>query len=184
MVRHNKTYTQRISSCDAAQTKTSSGAYFSVCEQRDEFATKSQLESRRVYLGFDFGMSNIGVAVGQTVTMTATPLKILHAKKGVPNWDEIARLIKDWKPDALIVGVPVHLDGCEHVITKTARKFIASLEKLFKLPVYAAEERLTTKAAKESVYEVGGYKALKREPIDSIAAKLILEGWMRNSINN
>lgn len=134
----------------------------------------------KTYLAFDFGMSNIGVAVGQTLTLTATPLKILHAKRGIPNWDEITKLINEWQPNGLVVGVPVHLDSKEHNITKAAQKFILSLKTKFNLPVFAAEERLTTKAAKEQIFAAGGFKALAREPIDSIAAKLILEEWMQS----
>lgn len=133
----------------------------------------------KVFLGFDFGMTNIGVAVGQTVTMTATPLQILHAKKGIPNWSEIQQLINNWHPDALVVGIPVDLEGKENLTTKAAKKFLQTLEEKFHLPVFAAEERLTTKSARENIYESSGYKGLQRSPIDSIAAKLILEGWMR-----
>lgn len=138
--------------------------------------------NEKIFIGFDFGMTNIGIAVGQTITMTATPLKILHAKKGVPNWNEIELLIKNWQPDGLVVGLPIDLNGKENLTTKAARKFIQLLEKKFNLPVYAADERLTTKAAREKIYELSGYKGLQRESIDSIAAKLILEGWMSENI--
>lgn len=138
--------------------------------------------NEKIFLGFDFGMRNIGTAVGQLVTKTATPLKIILAKNGTPNWDEVGKLIKEWNPDALVVGIPFDMDGNEiERITKAAQKFLQELKKHFNLPTYAADERLTTKAARERIYESGGYKALQKTPIDSIAAKLILEGWMADN---
>jgi putative holliday junction resolvase len=130
-----------------------------------------------IYIAFDFGMRHIGVAVGQKITKTATPLPILIAKSGTPNWQEIAALIKQWQPAAFVVGVPVHLDGRQQAITQAAKHFIEELREHFQLPVYSAEERLTTKDARERIFESGGYKALQHEPIDSIAAKIILESW-------
>lgn len=135
-------------------------------------------ENTEIYLAFDFGMRNIGVAVGQRITKTATALTILLAKNGVPNWQEISQLIKHWRPTALVVGVPLHMDGREQQITAAAKNFIEELRKHFALPVYAAEERLTTKSAREQIFSSGGYKALQQEPIDSLAAKIILEGWL------
>lgn len=137
------------------------------------------MSTNKVYLGFDFGMRHIGVAIGQTVTHTANPLKILYAKQGRPLWEEVSQLIKTWKPDAIIVGVPKTLEGeIFERITAAAEIFIHELEARYNIPVYAADERLTTKAARELIYEKGGYKALKKGPVDSMAAKLILEGWM------
>jgi putative Holliday junction resolvase len=134
---------------------------------------------KNIFLCFDFGMRNIGLAVGQCITKTATPLKIIHAKQGVPDWDEVRKIIQEWNPDALVVGVPLNLAGEEiEIITHASQNFIASLKKHFSLEVFAADEQLTTKAARERVFEQGGYKALQKTPIDSIAAKLILEAWM------
>lgn len=136
----------------------------------------------KVFLGFDFGMRHIGVAIGQTVTHTAAPLKILYAKSGQPVWGEIDKLIRNWKPDAIIVGVPKTLEGgVFECITAAAETFINMLKTRYKLPVFAADERLTTKAARELIYEKGGYKALKKAPVDSMAARLILEGWMNEN---
>jgi putative Holliday junction resolvase len=130
-------------------------------------------------LAFDFGLRRIGVAVGQTVTQTATPLHILLAKQGEPNWQEVAILLRTWKPDGLVVGVPVHLDNTEQTITFAARAFAESLRR-FDLPVYEFDERLTTKEARQQLFDQGGYQALQKSPIDSIAAKLILEDWLKN----
>lgn len=131
-----------------------------------------------IFLAFDFGMRNIGVAIGQKITNTASPLPIIKANHGEPQWHEITKIIEQWRPAALVVGVPVHLNGTEHRLTRAARGFIEKLRQHYPLPVFSAEERLTTKDAKERVFTDGGYKALCKEDIDSIAAKLILEEWM------
>lgn len=134
------------------------------------------------FLGFDFGIKNIGVAVGQNITKTATPLMIIDASKEKAVEQQIIKLITAWRPSALIVGVPVNMDGTKQEMTKIARKFAQQLRELSNLPVYEVDERLTTKAAREEVYVRGGYKALQKAAIDSIAAQLILESWMHESI--
>lgn len=134
-----------------------------------------------IFLAFDYGTRNIGVAVGQTITQSATVLVPLLAKRGVPPWSEIDKLVKNWQPQALVVGVPYKIDGGDLKVTSLARNFIAQLEFRYKIPVHAAEERLTTKAAREEIFKHGGYRALQSESVDSFAAKLILEEWMNIS---
>ncbi|KPJ68201.1 MAG: Holliday junction resolvase [Coxiella sp. DG_40] len=132
------------------------------------------------FLGFDFGLKRIGIAVGQSITMSATPLSTINVRN-TSHWKAIAKLITTWKPHALIVGIPVNMDGSEQPITKQARRFAKQLYDQFHLPVHQVDERLTTKAAREKIYETGGYKALQKAAIDSIAAKLILESWIREN---
>jgi putative Holliday junction resolvase len=131
-----------------------------------------------ILFGFDFGMKRIGVAVGQTVTKSANPLQTLQANKGIPQWDILTKLINKWRPDALIVGIPLNMDGTEQPLTQAAQKFAASLRDRFKLPVYGMDERLTSVEAKARLFSEGGYKALKNAEIDSIAAQLILQNWL------
>ena len=131
-----------------------------------------------VLLGFDFGMKRIGVAVGQTVTKTARPLETIRAEQGVPTWNTIAKLIRTWQPQALIVGIPLNMDGTEQPITRAARQFEKELQKRFALPVFGIDERLTTKDARERLFIQGGYKALQNGQVDSLAAQLILETWL------
>jgi putative Holliday junction resolvase len=131
-----------------------------------------------ILLGFDFGMKRIGVAVGQTVTQTARPLDTIKANQGEPNWDALDKLIKTWQPDALIIGIPLNMDGTEQSITLAARKFADLIGARFQLPVYGVDERLTTKAAREYLFNEGGYKALQNGQVDSVAAQLILQSWL------
>jgi putative holliday junction resolvase len=133
------------------------------------------------FLGFDFGTKNIGVAVGQSVTKTATALPIIRVTKNNHWKNAIDKLITDWHPTALIVGIPMNTEGNKQEMTKTVHSFAQQLKNFFNLPVHEVNECLTTKTAREEIYSQGGYKALKKEPIDSIAAKLILESWMRTA---
>lgn len=131
----------------------------------------------KIAIAFDFGMKRIGVAVGQTVTKTARPLDTIQAKNGIPNWDAIARLVKKWLPDALVVGIPLNMDGTDQPISLVAREFAQQLRVQFNLPVYEADERLTTKDARERLFQQGGFKALQDGQVDRVAAQLILQNW-------
>lgn len=129
-------------------------------------------------LAFDFGTFSIGVAVGQHITGTASPLAALRAKDGQPNWDEVTKLIATWQPQSLVVGLPLNMDGTEQPLTAMARKFANRLHGRFGLPVYLQDERLTTVAAKQSLFASGGYKNLQKDKLDSAAAQLILEDYL------
>ena len=134
-----------------------------------------------IFLGFDFGYKRIGLAVGQHLTGSATPLPTLDAKQGVPNWGEVEKKIKQWRPGALIVGLPKAMDDTELYTTALARGFARQLRKRFSLPVYLVDERLTTKEARSHLFAEGGYKKIKKTEIDSIAACIILEQWLGGS---
>jgi putative holliday junction resolvase len=131
-----------------------------------------------ILMGLDFGMKRIGVAVGQTVTGTARALTTLKAKDGIPPWDKMDKLIKAWQPDALIVGIPLNMDGTMQSITKDALRFKEALEARYKIPVHGMDERLSTKDARERLFEEGGFKALQNGQVDSRAAQLILQNWL------
>ena len=127
-------------------------------------------------LGIDFGMKHIGVAIGDTTSQTATPLTRLKATDGVPQWKQIARLITEWAVVAIVVGVPLNLDGSPLNITDAASKFGRKLHNKFQLPVFEADERLTTKEAKW----INANLKKKTKEFDSLAAALILESWLQN----
>lgn len=131
-----------------------------------------------ILLGFDFGMKRIGVAVGQTVTQSARPLTTLQASQGIPPWERLDKIIRSWTPDALVVGIPLNMDGTEQPLTKSAELFAEKLRERYHLPVYGIDERLSTKDARERLFATGGYKALQRAEVDSVAAQLILQNWL------
>ena len=128
-------------------------------------------------IGFDFGLKRIGVAVGQTVTQTARPLMTIQAINGMPQEPIITKLIQEWQPAVLVVGIPVDMEGKDLSVTQNARDFAEWLHQQFHLPVHAMDERLTTKDAREQLFTKGGYKALRSGQVDSVAAQLILQNW-------
>ncbi len=134
-----------------------------------------------VYLGFDFGYKRIGVAVGQRLTLSATPLPTLQAHQGEPQWALVARLIKQWEPKALVVGLPTKTDGSALYVTAPAKAFAKALETRFNLPVFLEDERLSTVEARAQAFEMGGYKQLKKTEVDSLAACVILEQWLQHT---
>lgn len=132
----------------------------------------------RTILGFDFGTKSIGVAIGQEITGTASPLNALKATDGIPNWDLIAAIYAEWQPQLCIVGLPLNMDGTNQQVTFAAKKFANRLQSKFNIPVQTSDERLTTVDAKARLFEMGGYKKLDKQKIDSASACLIIESWM------
>jgi putative Holliday junction resolvase len=129
-------------------------------------------------LGFDFGLKRIGVAIGQLVTETARPLITLNAKNGDPDWNEITKLIEKWRPDALVIGLPLNMDGTTQHITHKAQAFATSLRERYAITTHEVDERLTTKEAREYIFSQGGYKALQSGVVDQVAAQLILQNFI------
>ncbi|MGL4474115.1 MAG: Holliday junction resolvase RuvX [Shewanella sp.] len=128
-------------------------------------------------LGFDFGTKSIGVAIGQQITGTARPLLSLKATDGIPNWEDIGKLIAEWQPDLVVVGLPLNMDGTEQEMTKRAQKFANRLNSRFGVKIHTQDERLTTADAKARLFELGGYKALTKDQIDAVSAVLIIESY-------
>jgi putative Holliday junction resolvase len=125
-------------------------------------------------LGFDFGMKYIGIASGQYVTNTATPLKSIKANDGIPNWDEIDSLVEEWRPQDIIVGLPLNMDGTEQLMTKRARKFGNRLSNRYKnIKVHFADERLSSWEAKEH-----SDPKLDFNELNAKAAAIILQQWL------
>lgn len=129
-------------------------------------------------LAFDFGMRSIGLAIGQVITGTASPLPALKAQDGIPNWDTIEAIIKEWQPESMVVGLPLNMDGSEQDITQNVKRFVGRLKHKYKLPVHLHDERLSTVDAKAKLFELGGYKKLNKQKIDSVSACLIFESWL------
>lgn len=131
-------------------------------------------------IAFDFGMKSIGCAVGQSITGTAQALPAFKAQDGIPNWDAIAKCLQEWKPDVVVVGLPLNMDGTEQELTLRARKFANRLNGRFGVKVMLQDERLTTTEARSEIFERGGFRALKKGKVDGISACLILESWFDN----
>lgn len=132
----------------------------------------------RTLLGFDFGMKNIGVAVGQELTRTANPLTALKAKDGIPDWEQIKKLLDEWQPSLLIVGLPLNMDGSEQEMTAAARRFGNRLNGRFTIPVEWQDERLSTYEALEQLGIRSKMDSRKRSDVDQLSAQLILQSWL------
>ncbi len=130
-------------------------------------------------LAFDFGTSRIGIAVGQAITGTASPLSPIAAKDGVPEWRKIEALIDEWRPEAFVVGLPLNMDGSLCDMSFRARKFANRLSSRFQCPSYLMDERLTSHEAKGIHLAKGGRADFKAHSVDGLAAQLILESWFR-----
>lgn len=128
-------------------------------------------------LAFDFGTRSIGVAIGQQITHTARPLSALKAREGQPDWQLVKRLLHEWQPEAIVVGLPLNMDGSEQPLTDQSRKFARRLQGRFSLPVILHDERLSTAEARAALFAQGGYRALEKGRIDSASAVIILESY-------
>ncbi len=122
-------------------------------------------------MGFDYGTRKIGVAVGQLITKTANPIAIISARDGIPNWSEIEKLIVEWQPSQVVVGLPLNMDQSESEMSVRALKFARRLTGRFNIPHDTIDERLTSREARE----LSG----SQQEIDDIAAKIILESWLK-----
>ncbi|WFL66827.1 MULTISPECIES: Holliday junction resolvase RuvX [unclassified Pantoea] len=128
-------------------------------------------------LSFDFGTKSIGVAVGQQLTGTARALTALKAQDGTPDWKLIEKLLKEWQPNYVVVGLPLNMDGTEQELTARARKFANRLHGRFGVRVELQDERLSTVEARADLFERGGFRALQKGQVDSQSAVIILEDW-------
>jgi len=128
-------------------------------------------------VAFDYGTKRIGVAVGQTVSGTASPVATVRSRAGTPDWNAIRAIVESFAPEALVVGIPIEVnegeDTIEHPMTRPVMRFADQLHGLFALPVHIVDERLST------------YEARARAPgdgqIDAVAAQVILETWLHAS---
>ena len=128
-------------------------------------------------LAFDLGLKRTGVASGELGIGVAHPLTVIHTTSPGERLEHISRLIQQWQPTLLVVGLPRHPDGAEHELTRAARNFAAKLENRFKLPVFLADERYTSELAAEELHEAGIHGKKNREHLDAVAAQLILQGF-------
>ncbi|CUB05449.1 Holliday junction resolvase RuvX [Marinomonas fungiae] len=128
-------------------------------------------------LGFDFGTTRIGVAIGQSLTGQGRPLAPLKANDGIPNWDTISALVEEWQPDAFVVGLPLNMDGSENEMCQRARKFAKRLHGRYNRPYHMMDERLSSYEAKGQVIAQGGNRNFKENSVDGLAAQMILESW-------
>ena len=122
-------------------------------------------------IAFDYGEKKIGVAVGQTSTNTSSPLKIIFNKDNTTNWISISSLLDEWKPDLILLGKPLNMDGSESEIMKKVDKFYKELKSIYDADIEFVDERLTTFEAREIL------KDEKHDNVDAHAAKILIDNW-------
>ncbi|MGQ0699243.1 MAG: Holliday junction resolvase RuvX [Panacagrimonas sp.] len=136
-----------------------------------------------MYLSFDFGHKRVGVAVGDSITGTARPLPTLSSATE-PDWKGIEHLLAEWRPEGLIVGLPLNDDGSDQPITTQARRFAEQLRQRSGLPVHLADERFSSRAADDSLRDARSSgrmtRRVRKGDRDGEAARVILEQWLRD----
>lgn len=132
-------------------------------------------------LGFDFGSKRIGVAFASQAATEPVILQPLPARDGIPDWEQINKLVKEWQTQAFVVGIPYNMDGSVGEMAHRARKFANRLAARFDLPSYVVDERLSTYEAKQVHLTHGGGTNWKKHGVDGISAQLILQSWFEEA---
>ena len=127
-------------------------------------------------VAFDFGIKKIGVAVGQTETNTSSPLHVIQNKDNKINWNEISIVLDEWKPDLILIGKPLNMDGTDSEIMKKVEKFVKHLKTIYDAQYEYIDERLTTFEAKEILIEN------KSDIVDANAAKILIDNWFNKEL--
>jgi len=140
--------------------------------------------SPETIVAFDFGLRRIGVAVGQDITGSASPLGIVGNSEKGPDFERIATLVKEWRPNRLIVGMPLHIDGSPGELEPSIREFVAALGR-FELPIDRVDERHTSQEAEQALInarQAGSRGRIKKEHIDAAAAVFIAERYLLKNL--
>jgi putative Holliday junction resolvase len=138
------------------------------------------LNSPQLIIAFDFGTQKTGMAVGSSVIESATPLALFPMKDGIPNWDELLKIIKQHQPNLFLVGLPLNMDDSESELSTRARKFARRLRHQTNIETLMVDERLTTREARDELDHYHSQGRAKKLAADSIAAALFIESWYRN----
>ena len=131
----------------------------------------------RVILAFDFGLKYIGLAIGQEITNTSHTFFSLKANSGLPNWDELDVIVKDWKPELFVVGNPLNMDGSNSKIKNKSDNFSKLINKRYNIPVELMDERLSTREATDRMRSDSIFLTASAADIDGLSAQVILESW-------
>ena len=131
-------------------------------------------------LAFCFGDKRIAVVTWETLLGSAHPLKVIHAESNDDRFAAIGKLVAEWRPVQLVVGLSTHADGTPHEMTRLAQKFAERLRRRFNLPVGLADERLTSLDAEARLREAGHNSKSARPLLDAVAAQLILQTWFES----
>lgn len=130
-------------------------------------------------MAFDFGTQKMGMAVGQALIESATPLALFPMKDGVPQWENLLKIIKQHQPQLFLVGLPLNMDDSESELSTRARKFAKRLRHQSNIRTLMVDERLTTREARDELDHYQAQGCGKKLAADSLAAALLIESWYR-----
>ena len=133
----------------------------------------------QMLMAFDFGTQKMGIAVGQALIESATPLPLFPMRDGIPQWEELLKLVKQYQPDLFLVGLPLNMDDTESELSARARKFARRLRHQTNIETLMVDERLTTREARDELEHYQSQGRGKKIAADSIAAALFIESWYR-----
>ncbi len=138
------------------------------------------INAPQMIMAFDFGTQKTGMAVGQSLIESANPLALFPMKDGIPNWDELLKIVKQYQPTLFLVGLPLNMDDSESELSTRARKFARRLRHQTNIETLMVDERLTTREARHELDHYHAQGRGKKISADSIAAALFIESWYRN----
>lgn len=133
-------------------------------------------------MAFDFGTQKMGMAIGQSSIESANPLPLFVMKDGIPNWDQLLKIVKEWQPNLFLVGLPLNMDDSESELSTRARKFARRLRHQTNIETLMVDERLTTREAREELDFYQEQGRAKKLSADSFAAALLIQSWYRNPV--
>lgn len=140
------------------------------------------LSQPHMIMAFDFGTQKMGMAVGQSMIESANPLTLFPMKDGIPNWDALLRIVKQYQPTLFLVGLPLNMDDSESELSTRSRKFARRLRHQTNIETLMVDERLTTREARDELDQYQAQGRAKKLAADSIAAALFIESWYRNPV--
>ncbi len=131
-------------------------------------------------MAFDFGTQKMGIAVGNSLIENSNPLPLFAMKDGIPNWDELLKIVKTWQPHLFLVGLPLNMDDSESELSLRARKFARRLRHQTNIETWMVDERLSTREARETLERYQNNGQAKGLSADSFAAALLIESWYQH----
>ena len=131
-------------------------------------------------MAFDFGTQKMGIAIGQSTMESATPLPLFAMKDGIPDWNQLLKLVREWQPNLFLVGLPLNMDDSESELSARARKFARRLRHQTNIETWMVDERLSTRAARDELSHYHAQGRGKKLSADSLAATLFIESWYRD----
>lgn len=138
------------------------------------------INAPQMIMAFDFGTQKTGMAVGQSLIESANPLALFPMKDGIPNWDELLKIVKQYQPTLFLVGLPLNMDDSESELSTRARKFARRLRHQTNITTWMVDERLSTREARDELSHYQAQGRAKKLSADSIAAALFIESWYRD----